>query len=776
MILKITALCLAILALPTISNAQSCNQQITGHVIDKDVNENLSGAVVYIASLNKKIVTDKKGNFVFTNICNGEYTIEVSHVSCQNFTKKIVINNTPNTHLDIEMPHSITTLGAATVVGRKELQNTGFKKELSGLALEATKGTSLAQALSNINGVTMLQTGATVAKPVVHGLSGNRLLLINNGVRLEGQQWGNEHAPEVDPFLADQLTVIKGVDELKYGSDAIGGVILVAPKPLRLKAGKSLEVNTGYFTNNKLYYGSAIWEQQLPKLPALTYRLQGTYKRSANSTTPNYRLNNTGLQEANFSGTLRYKKEHWNTELFYSFFATKLGIFSGSHIGNTTDLLTAIAAPQPDPNFTDQQTYTILRPRQEVTHQTIKLKNSYTVGKQKINALVAAQFNNRREYDIVRVSTNTSPQINLQINTLAEDINWDYASKKNTTGTIGINATQQQNTYTGRYLIPNYTAYTTGAYATNKYTNHQWELQTGIRFDAKTITTKRLKINNNFSSYTFNYNTGAASANVIYKATNNLKTNVNIALSTRAPYVNELLSDGIHHGTATYEKGELSLKPEQSLYTSWNTTYTSNNDKLHIEALLYTNRINNFIYQQPLPNEPVLTIAGAFPQIKYVQTNATLYGSDITTDITLHRNVQLNTKYSVLYGRNNTTNDWLIYMPNTRVSNEVVWALPQNKTFANSHLTAKWLLVAEQKRVPTKGNSVQDYKAPPSSYGLLQLGYNTTLTNSKCPLTLFVGIENATNKVYREYTNSFRYYSDEVGRNFTLRLKIPIQL
>lgn len=135
---------------------------------------------------------------------------------------------------------------------------------------------TLAQSLSRINGVTMLQTGNNISKPVIHGLHSNRILTINNGVRQEGQQWGNEHAPEIDPFVANKLTVIKGVDELKYGSDAIGGVVIVEPRALRRTAGYNFELNSLFFSNNSQYVVSGIFEQQLKSLPALTYRVQGT--------------------------------------------------------------------------------------------------------------------------------------------------------------------------------------------------------------------------------------------------------------------------------------------------------------------------------------------------------------------------------------------------------------------------------------------------------------------------------------------------------------------
>ena len=342
------------------------------------------------------------------------------------------------------------SLGEVVVEAQKGISNTGFKKELSGKELEETKGLSLAEALNKINGVTMLQTGSTISKPVIHGLHSNRILTINNGVRQEGQQWGNEHAPEIDPFIADKLIVIKGVDELRYGSDAIAGVILVEPKALRSIPGYAAEFNTAYFTNNRQYVVSGVWEQQLRKLPSFSYRLQGTFKKGANAATSGYRLNNTGSEEKNFSVTAGWRKEEFNTELFYSHFATKVGIFEGSHIGNLTDLENAIASSKPDDVFLGENTYKIQRPYQDVTHHLLKLKSILRKGDHKFNLLVAGQFNHRKEYDIVRNSNKTGPQLDLSIYTLSEDLSWEHPKKNNFTGIAGLSMMQQDNSYGGR--------------------------------------------------------------------------------------------------------------------------------------------------------------------------------------------------------------------------------------------------------------------------------------------------------------------------------------
>ena len=752
--------------------AQPCNYLLSGHVEDVDTNEKLVAATASIKETGKQIVTNEKGDFVFTALCAGEYTLLITHVSCDTVVKKIIL--TKDYHIDILMPHTRKVLGKVVVNAQKGTANTGFKKELSGRALEETKGLSLAEALSKINGITILQTGSTISKPVIHGLHSNRILTINNGVRQEGQQWGNEHAPEIDPFIADKLIVIKGVDELRYGSDAIGGVILVEAKPLRNKPGHAAEINNAYFANNRQYVFSGMFEQQLKKQPAFRFRVQGTYKKGANATTPNYRLNNTGSEEKNFSITTGWKKEKFNTEFFYSHFATKVGIFNGAHIGNLTDLLNAIVAKKPNDVFLGQNTYTIQRPYQDVSHDLLKSKSIFYSGEHKFTILLAGQFNHRKEFDIVRSSTNKNPQLDLSIYTITEDLSWEHQKINNFSGIAGVSMMQQDNSYNGRYFIPNYFAYSFGGYYIEKWSKHKWELQAGVRYDNKSINTTRLKFNADTINYDFNFSTFASSFNTVYKPTENWKLNTNISLASRAPYVNELLSDGIHHGTATYEKGDISLKPEHSINVSAGINYQHSSKNFSMDVLLYSNSINNFIYQQPMPNNPVLTIAGAFPLIAYKQTDAVLSGFDISALIKPLSALEWTSKFSFLYARNKILNDWLILMPANRLGNEITYNLKNGKKITNKYLSAEMMNVMQQNNVPSDANGKQDYKVPPAAYTLISMNASATMVVYKTSVTVSIGVRNLLNTVYRDYLNSMRYFTDEMGRNISIRLKIQL--
>jgi iron complex outermembrane receptor protein len=411
-----------------------------------------------------------------------------------------------------------------------------------------------------------------------------------------------------------------------------------------------------------------------------------------------------------------------------------------------------------------------------VTHHLLKWKTVFDVGKSKFNFLLAGQYNNRKEYDLLRNAEGRGAQIDLSVFTFSEELNWEHPRKGNFNGTVGLVAMQQDNSYSGRYLIPNYRSYTYGGYAIEKWSKNKWDIGAGFRFDYKDITTARLQAaSQTFTGYQFNFSTLASSFNAGYKLLPNWKMNTNISLSTRAPHVNELLTNGIHHGTGTFERGDIYLKPEQSFNISWSNQYTSNSKVLSVDLTLYRNQIQNFIYQQPKPDEPVLTIRGAFPLIVYQATDALLQGADLALTLQPHAQIAYTSKYALLRARNQSIDDWLIGMPSDRFINEITYNLKDNMRFTGSYLSLELQNVLEQKRVPSDKNEKQDYKNPPAGYSLLHADASTTFRLRTVPVTLSIGARNILNTAYREYLNSFRYFTDEMGRNFNLRLKIGLQ-
>ncbi|MBK9480092.1 MAG: TonB-dependent receptor plug domain-containing protein [Bacteroidetes bacterium] len=359
------------------AQADSCKGALMGKVIDEHDKSILDLANVYIVELKRGAVSDSNGYYKIPDICDGFYTLRISHIGCETITEKMLIKGITRKNFYTE--HHSELLKYVEISAIKAVdQTTQSKTDISEEKLNQAKGQSLGDALKSVTGVNTLNTGNSVSKPVIHGMHSNRILILNNGIRQEGQQWGVEHAPEVDPFIATKIAVIKGANSIRYGSDAIAGVVLVEPKPLRDSAGIGGEVNLVGMSNGKSGTASAYLEGNFKKLNPLSWRVQGTLKQGGNISTPNYVLVNTGLKEYNFSYALGWNKKKYGAEVFYSQFNTTIGIFSASHIGNLSDLNRAFNSAVP--LETGSFTYAIGRPYQHIEHELLKIKSFIRTG------------------------------------------------------------------------------------------------------------------------------------------------------------------------------------------------------------------------------------------------------------------------------------------------------------------------------------------------------------------------------------------------------------
>ncbi len=277
-----------------------CNYSLSGKVLDEHDKSPLLYATVYIKELELGTLSDDKGNYRIDNLCKGSYSLIISHLGCEPVSETITITKS--------ITHNFYPEHHAEELGEFTLKESGYKeetsvarKELSVQELNQSRGKSLGESLKKITGVNTLNTGNSISKPVIHGLHSDRLLILNNGIRQEGQQWGSEHAPEIDPYIANKLSVIKGAEGVRYGANAIAGVVLVEPKALRDSSGMNGELNLAGASNGQLGVSSAMLDGNIVKLKGVAWRLQGTLKRSGNVNTPNYFMKNTGLKEYNFS-------------------------------------------------------------------------------------------------------------------------------------------------------------------------------------------------------------------------------------------------------------------------------------------------------------------------------------------------------------------------------------------------------------------------------------------------------------------------------------------
>jgi iron complex outermembrane recepter protein len=758
-----------------------CNLSFSGHINDAETKEHLHSAVITIKDIKLSQTTNEKGEFVFKGLCPGFYTIIITHTSCvaveYHFHLKTDIEK------DFDLNHAVSQLSEVTVQGNQSNRVVTPSNEIKGKALDAARGLSLAESLKRISGVSVLQTGSNIYKPVIHGLHSQRVLILNNGVRQEAQQWGSEHAPEIDPFIANRLSVIKGSSALRYGGDAIAGVVLVEPKLLRTDPGIGGELNTALFSNNRMGVASAMIEGNSSKLPAFSWRLQGTYKRGGNAKTPNYWLANSASEEINFSVSAALKKQTKGIEMFYSQFTTKLGIFSGSHIGNVTDLWFAIQSKDPPEYIRNAGfSYTIDRPYQQVRHHLLKLKAWKETGKtSRLNIIVSGQYNNRDEYDQKRfASSSNTPQLSMSIGSALTEVVWDHYTISAWRGTIGGSLMYQNNSYERRLFIPNYQSTNAGLFVIEKFTHKKLDIEGGIRFDSKSIFGTNDN-NNQFVYPDLSFNNLSANAGLHYRFSNSFRFVFNGSTAWRAPQINELYANGLHHGAARIEKGNANLTPERSNNISANLLF--NNSHWDIDAGLYLKQIDGFIFLEP-SFPPELTIRGAFPAFRYSQTNARLSGIDFTAQYNINDHWATSAKASILRAWNKQKKEWLIQMPADRYEAQVSYAFGNAHRLNETYISIQGTYLLRQSRVPSTGNievpgntqKQPDYLPPPPAYLLLGAEAGTNFKVGHHNWSFILAITNVTNLAYRDYMNAFRYFSDEMGQNISLRIKIPFDI
>lgn len=747
-----------------------CDFMLKGIVIDEHDQQPLSFSTIYILELEKGYVSDINGIFVVPALCRQNYTLVIGHIGCEPDTQQVFVSSSLTKTFYLE--HHVEELQEFAIIENeiKPLSSV-VKKELTAEEMNKVKGRTLGESMKELTGVTTLTTGNSISKPVIHGMHSDRILILNNGIRQEGQQWGSEHAPEIDPFIAGKLSVVKGAQSVRYGANAIGGVVLVEPYDLPDSSGVGGELNAVGSSNGKQGVGSLMLQGKSNKLFGIAWRVQGSLKKSGNVHTPDYTLKNTGVEEQNFSWTLGWDKEKYGVELFYSQFNSNIGIFSGAHIGNLTDLQAAFEADEPFEKA--EFTYTIDRPYQNISHELFKAKSFIKTGNiGKVTAMYARQFNLREEYDkhLPRNSSSVDllePELKFGLTTHTTDLVWEHERIRKFKGSVGVNWIYQGNTAVGRNFIPNFIKETTGIFVIENWTsnNYKWQIEGGARFD-RVYQIAYVWEGKTLTSPDFVYHNFSGTIGSVYKLTNEITLGYNFGSAWRPPGINELFSDGVHHGAATVEIGDNTLSPEKAFNNLFSLEYLSEKWLIQLEA--YYNHIVNYIYLAPeLP--PTLTIRGAFPTFKYKQTTASFKGLDAKVNYRFLKNVSYTGKASLLRAFNETSSEWLFGVPSDRFENGVTYHFLK---WRNSYLGASLQHVLKQTRYEENA----DFVAPPEGYELLsvQAGIEFTIFKTKqktVPLIIGMQINNVLNTTYRDYLNRFRYYSDEMGRNFILQLK-----
>lgn len=779
----------------TLINAQE-TYTVSGTVYDFHDKTLLHEAKIQLG--NYSVVSDKKGEFILKNIKKGSYNLSVSHPDCEPFYEQIMVDKDLDLMLNLE--HHIHEIESVTIHGNHKNSGSMIVKTVDKTEISRNSTENLGNLLTQISGVTALKTGNNISKPVIHGLYGSRISVINNGVKMAEQEWGVEHAPNIDVNFFDHIDVIKGASALKYGNEVIGGVVVLEPKVLPKKDTLMGSLGFSGISNGKggeiTADISKIWENQW------FVKSGGSFKKLGDLYIPHHTLQNTGAEVNSFNFSLGNRSFMQGFEVSYSGINQKFGIFKGAHLGSPEDFYKAVNFGQP--YYLDDFKYDIENPKQEVSHHIAKIsayKRFENFGK--LSFQYSFQLNHRKEYDIRRgAELSKLPSMDLQLVThsaslthLIEREKWQLES--------GISGNIQDNypnpVTKARRLIPDYYRYDAGIFSVFQYRfNPVFKAEIGARYDfsrydsykyydASEWETKyaaafsRFFVSKNDSRIlthpVLDYHNFSANVGLDYNSGKFLHLKLNLSRTSRTPNPAELFADGLHHSAAIMETGNLTTKKEEVYQI--NLLAKTQLDFLkgfQVEINPYLMYSENFINQ--IPTDVKSTNRGVFPVWDYQQIKARIIGIDIDSQLRILENLKWNGNFSALKGDDLSHGEPLILMMPAKFRNALEFNLDKPTNF---YLRIENETALKQKHFPIRNVNISfiengteamrevDYSSSPDSYSVFNAAIGMNISKN---INLNFRLNNIFNTEYREYLNRLRYFMPEPGRNFIITAKI----
>jgi len=774
-----------------------CNTTLEGRVYDRRTEEPLPYVTVKIEGTTKGTVADEKGYFSIKNLCEKEHDLVFSYIGYQTAKHH---HDFHHPAMEIYMAPSDFVLGSVVVEAQRSQGSLSSitSTRLDPEVLERVATESFGDVASQISGVNTLRTGQNIVKPVIHGLHSNRILVINNGLRHEFQNWGTEHAPEIDPSLIDNLEVIKGAATVRFGPEALGGVILINSPEMELSTDLQGEARLTGKTNGQSGEGTLKLQKGFKWLSLLG---GGSFTKQGDLHTPNYQLTNTGKEELSYYGGFRiHLLPSLDIEGFYSHFEQELGILSGSVFGNLEDLQRAIESDTPF--FTEPFSYDIDQPKQDTEHDLYKLTARYVGKHQSFTLRYGYQNNQRKEFGVRRIE---APNIDLVLKTESLDFDWHHPSIGNLSGQIGGQWYKQANDNlpgTGTVpFIPNYDSRHYGIYLIETFTLNNSLFELGLRYDAMEADITGREPNNTIYRNTIRYDnfTGTLGYQHEFNTYSTFRTNLGTAW--RPPNVAELYRFGQHSFFLEYGLWRYTIDERFDFITTsqgildqsdlpvpsevgykWINTYSINRPDFQMELTGYVNYIENYIYTKP--GGLTRTPRGFFVYFLYDQTDALFWGIDLSSEWQHHDQFSSTLKGSYLWAKQISEDDFFVGQPPARLDYELAFApsisfLDQNRFQLMLNYTFEQFqhprIISTEEFLSPDANGINrfvenakdfDLIPPPSGYLLTSISWNAARGHFYWNFQ----INNLFNVSYRNYTDRLRYFADDLGRNVILSL------
>lgn len=785
------------IAASLITSYASAQHVISGQILDENQKP---VPFVQIEFANDFHQTDASGKFTIQNISNGTHELHINEQGFVPFTQKYIINQSQTIKIILIHDHSLT-LNQVTVQGHKHDFTTGNSEHVNQNYIQENYGGSLAKSLENMAGVNASGIGSAASKPIIRGLGANRLLVAENGIKQEGQQWGADHGLEIDAFSIEDVEVIKGPATLEYGNEAIAGVIKIKNNQLPRKNSTKTNASFVYQSVNDNYATSV--QHQLRK-NRFYYKIKGTYSDFADYRTTtdrikyldrwmpiyNQRVKNTAGKDLNLMGQIGYVDEHFRSILTVSNVNQKMGFFPGSH-----------GVPSLERLGHDGNYRNIDFPHQKTNHFKVITENELKINPQNfVKFNLGFQHNLRQEISAFHTHyANQEPptldpnlELEFDLKTYDAQVKFEHTHNQNFKTIIGIQSQNQYNTIAGyNYLLPEYDRQMYSGFLIEEFQNSKiWKITAGLRYDYSKFKSKGY-FDNILYDYLIEAQYAPEIATYYAERSKDIKRNfsnlngmigatfqpndfwdfnLNLGTNFRLPTAIELGSNGIHHGSFRHERGDATLDEEKGYALDFKATFHKNNWDIAISPYAYY--FDNYIYLKPSGQFSILPHGGQIYQ--YTQSKALLNGFEIA--VAKQFNTKLNTQliYEFINNRQLTENNKLgYYLPFT----------PANNLFGKiDYQFEKSVGFIEQIAFQVNGkysfdqkNIAQNEDVTPN-YFLLGAGIKSTIKINQFKANLAIQGSNLLNKKYFNHTSFYRAMQlPEQARNIQVMLNIPIQ-
>lgn len=778
-----------------------CDRSISGKIFDNETNSPLSDVVVRAISdpqvfgnrvlynsSDKFSISDENGKFLLEGLCVEEDSLIFSRIGYQDTLISLDVDYwvVSLSEKSVELENVIISDEREKKTGTQTISQQSINLNDKGV----DRTLSLANIVSEIDGVTFISTGSNVERPVIHGLYGNRILVLNNYLKHGFQNWGDDHAPEINISSVERISVIKGSSGVRFGPEALGGAIIVEPDPMKLRQPYYLNINSGYQSNGR---GNNFSIKTGNGYKNLGFNLGVNYIKIGDRHAPSYSLTNSGKEEKAFNFGLHYHLKNFDIKLYYNYVDLDLALLRSSifHSGNAISK----ALSSDVPLFIRPFSYDINEPNQVVNHHLAKASiNWWYKENEKVSLIIGRQLNQRKEFDVRRNAE--KPIINLDLISTDLMLEWDHSFSENVEGLMGLhffNQDNDNNPGTGTTpFIPNYN--------TNRYSFYLVEglklgenfFEFGVRIDNENYnvrgreTSQRIfRDEHTLSNITFSLGyENEFSENFSFKS--------NLGSAWRTPNMAELYSFGSHgfknsFGLLRYYynddnkvrtnrvtlMSESLTSSEKSLKFINEFDFTS--DKNKIKLTLFSNYILNYVFERPIGIYG--TVRGPMPYFIFDQNDVLFVGSDLTVKKEFTKKFNSSITLNYLWSKNLENNGNLINQPPVRIENNLIWKTNNFWKINFSEISLSPSYSFKQSQAPitispedlingvvniTPETNIFDFKDAPDGHFLLDFSWRLKLND----FSASINVNNVLNTSYRNYLNSMRYFADEIGRNF----------